>query len=364
MSAPRLEIRLDRIRHNAWSLAERLRPLGIEICGVTKASLGSPEIANEMLDAGATSLGDSRIENVERLRRGGITAEITLIRSPMLSQADRVVAAADLSLNSELTVLTALSAAACRQQRAHGVILMVELGDRREGIMPDDLRDAVRQTLALPGITLRGIGTNLACQSGVIPDAANMGELSSLATAIESAFGLTLEIISGGNSANLGWALDPTARAGRINQLRLGESILLGRDPVHRQPLDGLDIDAISIVGEVIESKEKPSQPKGRTGQSAFGQIDHRHVGADHQRRVLVALGRQDVDTDGLVAPTSFAILGAGSDHLILECTGDPPHIGEELRFSLNYSALLRAMTSPFITRQLISSLITPNEGS
>ena len=175
MSAPRLEIRLDRVGHNAQALVQRLNPSGISVCGVTKATMGSPEIARELLAAGITSLGESRVENIENLRRAGITAPITLIRSPMISQSDRIVVSADLSLNSELDVISQLSESAVRHRVTHGVVLMVELGDLREGIMPGDLHDTVRKVLRLPGVVLRGIGTNLACQNGVIPDAVQHG---------------------------------------------------------------------------------------------------------------------------------------------------------------------------------------------
>ncbi|HEX7459691.1 MAG TPA: alanine racemase, partial [Acidimicrobiales bacterium] len=155
MSAPRLEIDLDRIGHNTRALVRALGRRGIAVCGVTKATLGSPEVARAYLAAGVTSLGESRIENVEHLRQAGIDAPITLIRSPMLSQADRVVAGADVSLNSEVEVIERLSQSALRQGRRHGVVLMVELGDLREGIMPEALLDVVRTVLALPGIALR-----------------------------------------------------------------------------------------------------------------------------------------------------------------------------------------------------------------
>jgi predicted amino acid racemase len=355
VSTPRLEIHLDRIGQNARTLVHRLDPLGITVCGVTKATLGSPEIAREVLAAGVTSIGESRIENIEALRRAGITAPISLIRSPMSSQADRVVANADSSLNSELEVIDRLSTAACGLRRAHGVVLMVELGDLREGIMPGDLDDTVGHVLDLPDIALWGIGTNLACHAGVIPDAAKMAELSALATSIETTFGLDLDIVSGGNSANLDWALGPHADIGRINHLRLGESILLGREPIRRSILDGLHTDAISLIGEVVESKRKPAHPWGQQGQTAFGDNADRSVTSGHRNQVVVALGRQDTDTDGLVAPVGYEVLGASSDHLVLEATNDPPGVGSELSFELNYSALMRAMTSPFVTRRYMN---------
>ncbi|MCK5941047.1 MAG: alanine/ornithine racemase family PLP-dependent enzyme, partial [Planctomycetes bacterium] len=224
---------------------------------------------------------------------------------------------------------------------------MVELGDLREGILPADLERSVAATLRLPGITLGGIGTNLACRYGVVPGPDNMSRLSGLADAIEATFGLDLGLVSGGNSANLGWALG-AGDCGRINDLRLGESILLGRDPLDRQPIAGLHTDAIVLVAEVIESKTKPSRPTGATAQGAFGSVP-----TPTERglvpQAILAVGRQDVDPDGLRAPDGIEICGASSDHLIVHCGRALLRVGGEIRFVPDYSAVLRAMTSPFV---------------
>ena len=150
MTAPRLEIDLDKIHHNARTLIERLGGHGISVTGVTKATLGSPEIARALVHAGVRGIGDSRIENIEAMRRARIETSMTLIRSPMLSQVERVVAHADVSFNTELDVISKLSAAACTANRTHGIVLMVELGDLREGVMPDQLNETVRHVIGLP----------------------------------------------------------------------------------------------------------------------------------------------------------------------------------------------------------------------
>ena len=353
MSAPRLEIDLHKVGHNVSTLVARLARRGIAVTGVTKAALGSPEIGRALVGAGVRTLGDSRIENLEQLRRAGVPANLALLRSPMLSQLDRVVSCADLSFNTEIGIIAGLSTAAGSRATTHGVVLMVELGDLREGILPADLPDAVRETLRLPNITLEGLGTNLACRSGVVPDAAKMAELSELVASIERSSGVHLRIVSGGNSANLDWALG-SSPVGRINDLRLGESLLLGLDPLHRRPIDGLHSDAITLVAEVIESKIKPSLPWGRTAQAAFGAPD---VPTDRGpvAQTILALGEQDVDPDGLAAPAGTRIVGASSDHLVLTST-DRFAVGAELRFVPNYSALLRAMTSPFVAKEFLGS--------
>ncbi len=349
MAAPRLEIDLDKIHHNAGTLVKRLARRGISVTGVTKVTLGSAEIAATLLRAGVKALGDSRIENIEAMRLAQVTAPMTLIRSPMLSQAKRVVMQADVSCNTEIEVIRRLSLEARKANRIHGVILMVELGDLREGIMPGDLTGMVRETLSLPNIVVKGIGTNLACRSGVSPDGANMAVLSELADSLTATFGLTLEIVSGGNSANLTWALSG-ADIGRINDLRLGEAILLGCETLHRQPIDGLHTDAVRLCAEVIEAKVKPSRPSGTIAQTAFGEAppvtDRGPV-----RQAILAVGQQDIDPCGLTPPAGIHVMGASSDHLTLESDRFELSVGAEVVFQLNYSALVRAMTSPFVSK-------------
>jgi ornithine racemase len=371
VGAPRLEIDLAKIGHNARALVERLGARGIGVTAVTKAALGSADIAATMLSAGVRRLGDSRIDNLEVLRAAAAPAKLTLIRTPMLSQVARVVAHADVSLNSEPAVLEGLSRAAQERGVSHGVALMVEMGDLREGILAGDLADAVRATLRLPNIELVGIGTNLACRSGAVPDAAKMDELSALVEMVELAFGLRLDLVSGGNSANLTWALG-TDDVGRINDLRLGEAILLGREPLHRRPVEGLHLDALTIVAEVIESKVKPSLPWGHLAQAAFGAtadaVDHGPI-----PQAILAIGEQDIDPRGIeVAGTQSAgveaagitIVGASSDHLVVTSEELLP-VGSEVRFRPNYSALLRAMTSPFVRRTLLRPAeVRPNDGA
>lgn len=351
MTTPRLEIDLEKIQHNARALVERLAARNISVTGVTKATLGSPEIARALLRAGVKALGDSRIENIEAMRRARVPAAMTLLRSPMLSQVDRVVTYADVSFNTELDVIDTLSSAARKIQRTHGIVLMVELGDLREGILPGDLEATARKVLRFPNIALKGIGTNLAYRCGGSLDAKKMTELSTLADSLEAALGLGLEIVSGGSSANLEWA-SSDADTGRINDLRLGESILLGRQPLDRQPIEGLYTDAVTLVAEVIESKGKPSRPWGVIAENAFGEkmaaSDH-----DHICQTILAVGHQDTDPGDLYPPPGIAILGASNDLLIVNSGSSRLPVGTEIPFQLGDRALVRSMTSPLVTKDI-----------
>ena len=348
MSLPRVDVDLDHIEHNTRVLVDRLAPRGIRVTGVTKAVLGSPGVARAMVRGGASGLADSRVENLSRLAQvDGPTAR-TLIRSPMVSQAARVVTTATTSLNTERAVIDALDTAAARLFRSHDVVLMVELGDLREGIPADELLAAAGTVLQRRSLRLVGIGTNLACQNGVIPDDANMAELTRLAGAVERVHGVHLRTVSGGNSASLAWALT-TGDAHRVDELRLGEAILLGTEPSHRTPIEGLSGDAFRLVGEVIEVRDKPARPWGDRAQTAYGEHAVR-TGTGTIRQAIVALGRQDVDPEGLRPVDGIAILGTSSDHLVLDIGDHDLSVGDEVGFGLGYGALMRAMTSPFVS--------------
>jgi len=349
MITPRVEMNLEKIAHNAKALVELYGSKGIDVIGVTKVVCGNPYIAKALLKSGIRVLADSRIENIKRMRNAGVKAQFLLLRTPSLSQGDAVVKYADISLNSELSVIEKLAAYAVEYDKPHKIILMVELGDLREGLMPTDMENTVEQVLKMDGIILAGIGSNLACFGGIKPDQDKMASLSSIANDIENKFGLSLEYVSGGNSANYNW-FTSTSDVGRINNLRLGESIYLGCETLSRKPIPGLYTDAMTLVTEVIESKMKPSLPDGSIGQDAFGNVP-KFTDQGEIRRAILGIGLQDVLVSGLSPRLDVEILGASSDHIIMNAKDMELKVGDELEFDLNYAALLGVMTSRYVNK-------------
>lgn len=349
MLTPRIEFNLTKISHNAKKLKEYYGLRGIEIIGVTKAVNGNPKIAFALVQSGIKILADSRILNIKRMREAGVQAQYLLLRTPFLSEADETVKFADISLNSEIIVIKKLSKIAIALNIKHKVILMVELGDLREGIMPAELENTVRQVLKLKGIELVGIGTNLTCFGGVKPDERNMAALSTIVTDIEEKFDLKLQFISGGNSSAYNW-LSTTKEQGRVNNLRIGESIYLGKETLYNKPIPNLYLDVFTLIAEVIEAKIKPSMPYGEVGKNAFGVIQEFKDDGPMLRAIL-GIGLQDVEVLGLTPILDVEILGASSDHLILNAKQTHLEVGNEVAFNLNYAALLSAMTSPYITK-------------
>ncbi|MDF1866829.1 MAG: alanine/ornithine racemase family PLP-dependent enzyme [Saprospiraceae bacterium] len=335
--------------HNANALRMLYGSKGVDIVGVTKVVCGNPDIANTIVNSGFQTLGDSRISNLKKMHLAGVRAQFLLLRIPLISQVEAVVKYADSSLNSELLVIQKLSACAIKNNTIHKIILMVELGDLREGLMPSDLEETIQQVLELEGIELKGIGTNLACFGGIQPDEEKMQYLSLLTTKIEKKFNLKLDIISGGNSANYNW-FRSTKNIGRINNLRLGESIFLGCEPLHRKPIPGLFTDAFTMIAEVIESKVKPSVPYGKVGQNAFGEtLSFQNQG--QMKRAILGIGVQDVLVSGLKPRMDIQLLGASGDHTIVDAKQINLNVGVQLEFDLNYAALLSVMTSPYVIK-------------
>ena len=270
MTTPYLTIDLRKIQHNARVIVELCGRYGIEVTGVTKAACGHPGIAWAMLRGGVVSIADSRFENIRRMKDAGVDTSFMLLRLPPLSRVDETVVAVDISLSSELAVLEALSAVAVRRGQVHDVILMVDLGDLREGIWPDDLISIARQAAKLPAIRVAGLGANLACLAGVIPSEENMERLVALAEEVEHITGTTLRWISGINSSGLD-LIAAGQMPRRVNHARIGEAILLGRETTRRRPWPGTRQDAFRLYAEVLELKKKPSMPTGERGEDAFG---------------------------------------------------------------------------------------------
>jgi predicted amino acid racemase/arginase family enzyme len=352
---PALEIHLDRLRANARAVVELCSRRGISVCGVAKATMGSPLVARAMLEGGVSSIGESRIDNIIRLRRNGITAPILMLRIPSPSEAADVVAWADGSLNSEAPALDALSRAAVAAGKVHEVILMVELGDRREGAPPETIPALSARTVELAGLRLAGIGVNFMCVSGVLPSREKLEQLGGLAQSVERQCGVRLRYVSGGNSSSL-----PLLEGGidaRINHLRVGASILLGENPWTGGRFDNLKRDAFLLEGELVELKTKPSRPEGEVGRDAFGDApDVKDRG--ERLRGIVNLGRLDINPRGLRPHRrSITTVAASSDHLIVDLTRAPAHrVGDSIDFELDYASLVQVMLSPYVRKHVVGT--------
>lgn len=348
----RIEVDCERIRCNTETIVKVCAEQSIGVVGVTKACCGHPEVARAMLAGGVSMLAESRLKNVKRLRDAGIDVDIMLLRLPRLSEVDEVVRLTQVSLNSQVETVRALSRAAQAHGVTHQVMLMVETGDRREGVMPEEAVDATQGMWGLPGIELVGIGANVSCIGGVLPTQENTQLLVDVAEDVERALGIRFRVVSGGHTASLA-LIERGEMPSRVNQLRIGEGILLGVDSAGNGPLPSPYRDAFNVVAEVVEVEIKPSLPEGPITIDAFGRTPHwEDLGI--RRRAILAIGEQDLRIDGLRPKRSgVTMVGASSDHLVVDVTGaDPPvRLGDELEFDPVYAAVATAMASFGVTQ-------------
>lgn len=354
MSAPQITIDLGCIERNARTVVSRCAASGIQVFGVTKGTCGMPHVARAMLRGGVAGIAESRFENIRRLKDSGISCPIMLLRSPPLSRAEEVVLTVDISLQSEITVIEEVSRVAERLGRVHDIILMIDLGDLREGIWPNDLIPTLDQVQRLPGVRMAGVGTNLSCLGAIIPTRDNLSQLEAHAYKVERITGQKLDWVSGGNSSSLPLLLAGGMPKG-INMLRIGEAILQGgRETFVETPWNELDSSAFNLSGELLEVKVKPSLPIGISGVDAFGQKP-KFVDEGDRLRAIANIGREDVIVEGMTTLNpGVRVIGASSDHLVLDITDAKPplNVGDRVHFSLTYGAMLTVMTSEYVEKQ------------
>jgi len=333
------------------TIKELAEKRNVSLSIVTKGLAGSEALVKLLTENGADSISEAHIENL--IKWDGFPVEKWMIRSPLLSEADEVVRYADVSLVSERAVLERLSAAAAAQGKVHKVVIMLELGDLREGCMPDELLPLCELCLSLPGLALRGIGTSLSHVSEIVPDECNMAALADAADEVEKKLGIKLPFISGGSSSSVKMLEEDTLPA-RINHLRIGEAILLGNIVCYDTPFKNARTDAFTLSAEIFELKEKPSIPWGRLADGCAPQPDG-NLGL--RKRALISVGKQDVFSKYLV-PTDPAIkiLGDTSDCLIADVTDSETKYkpGDTVSFRLRYNGLVSAMASDYIEKVLI----------
>lgn len=345
-------VELAKVTENTRRVADALG--GRAVYGVTKVTCGAPEVARAMLAGGAAGIADSRLENVARMRDAGVAAEFWSLRAPALARAEEAVRLIDVSLESEIETVRALDVAARALGKRHRIVAMVDLGDLREGMLPADLPTFLDAAEDLPNIEVFGIGASLTCYGAIVPDAENLGELVALTQTAETRLGRRLHV-SGGMSSSLDALVDGILPE-RIDSLRIGESILLGVSTVTREPILDLHTDAITVSAPVIECMVKPSKPRGTSAQDAFG---GRPTFEDrgNRRRAILAMGRQDVVPEGIVPlDPRVQVLGASSDHLVLDVHDLPeaPRLGDAIAFVPSYAATLAAFTSPYVEKRFV----------
>lgn len=345
---PRLLVNLSNIHRNAAAICARCAKYGISVAGVVKGADGALPVARAVSQGGCAQLASSRLQQLAAIRSAMPQAQTLLIRMPAPEEAEQVVEVCDMSLNTEAVTLKALSRAAAAAGKTHRVILMYELGDLREGAATlEELVALAKLAEALPGLHLAGIGGTLNDIYGVSPSGENMAALVEAFHAVEQALGRKLDILSGGSTTALPMLLEGRLPA-EVNHLRIGEAILTGRDlpDLWGLQVDGCGSDTLALEATVIECNTKPTVPWGYRRTNGFGEQPPLPPDRGHRKRAILALGRCDVgDVSQLICPEGVTVIGASSDHLVLDVEDcpTPVAVGDRLTFRMFYQGMLFA---------------------
>ena len=345
---PYVEINMERLRQNSRRVCGFCRENGINVAGVIKFSDGCPAIAKAYYDGGCAEIGSSRLSHLKRLKETYPEIPTLLIRTPMTDQAEETVRFCNASLNTERKTLEALNAAADKLGIRHEVILMLDVGDLREGVLTEEELCSLAITVEkdLPALRLRGIGTNFACFGSVLPDRNNLARLCKAAELVEQTIGRPLETVSGGGSGSL-IPLQKGEMPEKVNHLRVGGNIA---NPITMRmnrgfELPGMNEDTFLLHAQIIEANRKPTSPANQSGKNWEGKrVEYEDRGI--RSRVIAALGSADVGNLANLIPLdeSLRILGGSSDHLIVDTEDSPREyaVGDELCFRMRYENLLR----------------------
>lgn len=343
---PKLIIDLKKFKFNVKRLYEYLKERQTSMMVVTKSFCADKKMIDYIKDIDFKYIADSRIDNFTDTQKKNV-----LLRLPMLSEVKEVVEKTDICLISELETIKRLDEVSREKNKIYSIILMIDLGDLREGIEAKDIDLFISEILKLKNIKLEGIGTNLTCYGGVIPTEEKLNELVRIKEKIEKNYNIDLNIISGGNSSSI-YLYEENKMPKEINNLRLGEVVILGRETAYGKDFLDLYKDIFTLRCEIIELKEKDTMPTGIIGMNAFGETPV-FTDLGRRKRAILAIGKQDVDYNNLTfKDKNLSFFGTSSDHLIIDVTNGDYKVGDFVDFDLEYSSILTLFTSKYVKRE------------
>ena len=324
---------------------------------VGKLLCGNEKFLKVLLDISNKEICDSRLSNLKIIKKLSPKTQTVYIKPPAKRLAKSIIEFADVSFNTEINTIKALSEEAVSQQKTHKIVIMVEMGELREGIMAKNLPEFYSKVLQLPNIEVVGIGTNLNCLNGILPDKDKLFKLNRYKEIVEEKFNTKIPYISAGSSVTIPLIFRKEIPKG-INHFRVGETLFFGTDVYKDSTISGMYQDVFKLTAEIIEIIEKPMIPAGNVGTNLTGEsptFNKKNIGKTSVR-AIVDIGLLDIDHKNIKPKNpEIEIIGASSDMLILELgTNDSDFkVGDTVDFSMNYMAVLRAMNSDYVDKKV-----------
>jgi predicted amino acid racemase len=351
----------SKLKSNFDYLDNLFKEKDIKWAVVSKILCGNKEYLEELLSYNITQICDSRIVNLKMIKQINPKVKTIFIRPPAKHAIKNIVKYADISMNTEIETIKLLSEEAQIQNKVHKIIIMIELGELREGVMRDDLIDFYSKVFNLKNIEVVGIGANLSCLYGVLPNHDKLIQLCLYKQLIELKFNKKITYISGGSSVTIPLIFQKLLPKG-INHFRVGETLFLGTDVYNDKVLKNFNTDVFVLYSEIIELIEKPKVPMGEMGTNAEGHsvtFDETKIGKTSYR-AIIDLGLLDVDINHIFPKDkNISIVGSSSDMIVIDLSRNTKkyQVGDLLEFKLDYIGILRVLNSKYIEKRIIKSI-------
>lgn len=351
----------SKLKSNFDYLDNLFKEKDIKWAVVSKILCGNKEYLEELLSYNITQICDSRIVNLKMIKQINPKVETIFIRPPAKHAIKNIVKYADISMNTEIETIKLLSEEAQIQNKVHKIIIMIELGELREGVMRDDSIDFYSKVFNLKNIEVVGIGANLSCLYGVLPNHDKLIQLCLYKQLIELKFNKKITYISGGSSVTIPLIFQKLLPKG-INHFRVGETLFLGTDVYNDKVLKNFNTDVFVLYSEIIELIEKPKVPMGEMGTNAEGHsvtFDETKIGKTSYR-AIIDLGLLDVDINHIFPKDkNISIVGSSSDMIVIDLSRNTKkyQVGDLLEFKLDYIGILRVLNSKYIEKRIIKSI-------
>ncbi len=352
-----LNLYKDNLRHNFNFLtslfAEHSQSWGV----VSKLLCGNKDYLRLLIDMGIREIHDSRISNLKRIKELDPEVQTCYIKPPARGSITKIIKYADVSMNTEYYTLKLLSDEAVAQDKLHKVIIMVETGDLREGVMGENLVNFYEHVFELPNIEVIGLGTNLNCLHGVMPSQDKLVQLCLYKQIIELKFNREIPWISGGTSVTVPLLLKKQIPKG-INHFRVGEMLYFGLDLFSNKTVEGMRDDVFELFAEIIEITRKPVVPIGEMAANPQGEVHEvdSSLYGQHSCRAILDVGLLDIDPKYLIMDGyDFSVVGASSDMLVLDLGQNEAgyKVGDEICFKLRYMGALSLLNSYYIEKRI-----------
>lgn len=362
-----LIIETKKIQDNIKYLSRYFKERQIEWSLITKVFSGDKEFLEHVLTEDViqniNSVGDSRLSSLKNLRTVNPNMRTIYIKPPAKIYADEIVQYADISLNSSLSTVKALNQAAKKIGKIHQVIIMIELGELREGVTREELMSFYQEVFNLSHIEVIGIGSNLGCMYGVEPNYDKLLQLALYQELIAAKFNQELKYVSGGTSITL-----PLVENGvvpkEINHFRIGEAAFFGVSPLHNRQFKELHTDTFSFHANIIELSEKKIVPEGNLSNASIGHSATFDTEDENKTSIKAILdfGILDVEKDDIeFIDSSLSFVGVTSDMLVIDLgknedeQGNKKYsIGDKIQFTTNYMAVARLLNSKFVSKRFV----------